>query len=59
MEGFSFTPMDTIQMTLLTIDIIALREDSCVVVLGGSCLGEFCSVMDLSFYPKTSKIDQK
>jgi len=29
------------------------------VVLGGSCLGEVCSVMGVSFYPKTSKIDEK
>jgi hypothetical protein len=33
--------MKTIQMTLLTIDIIALREDSCVVVLGGVVRGKF------------------
>jgi len=29
------------------------------VVLGASCLGEVCSVMEISFYPKTSKIDEK
>ena len=27
------------------IDIIALREDSYVVVLGGSCLGGVCNVV--------------
>ena len=30
---------------LKSIDVIALRLDSCVEVLGGWCLGKVCSVM--------------
>jgi len=45
-EGFSFTPMPPIPNPFKSIEIIALREDYCVVVLGGSCLGEVCNVMD-------------
>jgi hypothetical protein len=53
--GFFFTPMDTIQIpsnpTVVDSIIIALREDSCVVVLGGVVWGKCGYVM--GFIPKS------
>jgi len=39
-EGFFFYTNGHNPNPLYSIDIVALTQDSCVVVFGGSCLGE-------------------